>query len=131
MFAFGVAAAVTSSYPIKGTQVLLVFVMLDLIVAGPFGYLFPSLSLTLAAIGITAGLGTLYGRAWAKWLNVVLSGVVLYQAAMLFSGLVIYGSELASSWSLQDWAVPVLLLVVNGARIWYVLFTSEARVFFS
>lgn len=130
VLAFGVTVIVTSSYPITGIQTLFVLVMLDLLVAGPFGYLFAWLSLPLAALGIWTGIGTLRGRWWAKWLNMVLSGIVMYQGAMLFSA-VIGHPQLALSWTFQDWAVTSLLLVGNGARIWYVFFASESKRFFS
>lgn len=130
MLAFSGIGVATSRYPITDTQMLFVLVILDLLVAGPFGYLFAWLSLPLAVFGIVTGLGTLYGRGWSRWLNVVLSGVVMYQGVMLFSALVGH-PQLAASWTLQDWAVTTSLLVVNGARIWYVLFTSEAKTYLS
>lgn len=130
VLAFATIAYATSGYPIKGTQILFVLVMLDLLVAGPAGYLFYFLSLPLAALGIWTGIGTLRGRWWAKWLNAVLSGIVMYQGAMLFSA-VIGHPQLAPSWTFQDWVVTSSLLVGNGARIWYVFFASESKKFFS
>jgi hypothetical protein len=130
VLAFAVIVIATSGYPIAGLQTLFVLVMLDLLVAGPAGYLFYFLSLPLAALGIYTGLGTLYGRRWARWLNVVLSGIVMYQGAMLFSTAINH-PQVASSWTFQDWAVPTLFLAANGARIWYVLFSSEARTYFN
>jgi hypothetical protein len=57
-------------------------------VAEPFGYLFPLISLGLAALGIMTGIGTLFGRWWARWLNAVLSGIVMYRGhAVLGTGL--------------------------------------------